>query len=154
LLAAIFAPQKPVKTIERRQEIALERANLGRNGRDVRVNLYRPSIPENWQAFEKEFAPTQYPDQPHLQILENGLYEVNQTLYSLKLFERQVNSLLSLEYSMRDLSGYDARSKKNELDNFFDHAKFKTEFDWDAPIGLYVGVKFQVKCYSIFQFWK
>jgi hypothetical protein len=154
LFAAIFAPQKPAPSYVPRREADLGRSSFGRDGRDIRVNLYRPPIPKDWQAFEERFAPEQYPDQPHLQLLENGMYEFNQTLYSLKLFERDVNSLLSFEYSMRELSGYDSRSRENKLDNFFDHAKVKTEFDWDAPIGLYVGVKLQIKCDSIFQFWK
>ena len=86
--------------------------------------------------------------------MEKGMYEVDQTLYSFKLFERKVNSLFNLEWTMRQLSDYDARSRANGLDTFFDHAKVRTDFNWDAPIGLYVGVRFQVKCNSIFQFWK
>jgi hypothetical protein len=152
LLAAIFAPtsRKPAATD---QPVVSEKSPFGRVQREFRQPARR-RIPENWEAFEKQFAPEAHPDQPHLQLLENGLYTVNQTIYSIKLFERNINSLLNLEYSLNELRGYDARSKANELDNFFDHAKLKTEFDWDAPIGLYVGVKFQIKCDSIFQFWK
>jgi len=152
LLAAIFTPSKSER---RAAEVT---APAARDFVDVRheFSLRPPKyrIPENWEAFERQYAPKTDHSKPTLNLMEKGMYEVNQTLYSLKLFEKQVNSLLSFEYTMRELGGYDPRSKQNKIDDFFDHAKVKTEFDWDAPIGLYVGVKLQIQCDSIFQFWK
>lgn len=112
------------------------------------------AIPRNWEEFDKHFAPDSRDVYTPVQWLEHGMYHVNQTLFAAELFERHVNGLLNLEYSLRELGNYDSRSEKNKLDGFFDHAKVKTDFDWDAPIGLYVGVRFQIKCDSIFQFWK
>jgi hypothetical protein len=152
LIAAIFNPPKRVKPAEEVFAFSPEDAETGRY--EFRLKPRKPPLPRDWEAFDKQYAPTNETSGPTVRLLEKGLYEVNQTLYSLKLFERQVNSLLSLEYSMRELGGYDSRSKQNRLDDFFDHAKVKTEVDWDAPIGLYVGIKFQIPCDSIFQFWK
>jgi hypothetical protein len=154
LLATIFSPSPPKPTVTLDEPIGKELPSLNRLRNDISAPSYKPAIPEDWEAFDKQFAPDRVDGQPHFQFLENGMYKVNQTLYSMKLFERQVNSLLNFEYSLHEISGYDARTKANQFDNFFDHAKLKTDFDWDAPVGIYVGLRFQIKCYSIFQFWK
>jgi len=152
LMAAIFAPSKPVRTFDE-PVTRLDSEYTGMR-KEFRLKPRKFPIPKNWEAFDKRFAPEKHNGKPVLQLLENGMYEVNQVVYSVKLFERNVNTLLNFEWSMRELGGYDSRTKANAPDNFFDHAKVKTEFDWDAPVGLYVGVRFQIKCHSIFQFWK
>jgi hypothetical protein len=152
LMAAIFAPSKPVRAFDE----PVTRLDSDYTGlrKEFRLKPRRVAIPKDWEAFEKQFAPEQHNGRPVLQWIENGMYQVNQIVYSIKLVERNVNSLLNFEWSLHELSGYDPRTKANALDNFFDHARVKTDFDWDAPIGLYVGVRLQVKCDSIFQFWK
>jgi hypothetical protein len=153
LLAAIFMPPlKPNRALD--EPVTLPDSGFKATRQEFRRDLRRPPIPKDWESFDNQYAPASYPSQPTLRLMEKGMYEVNQTLYGLKLFERKVNSLLSLEWTMRELGGYDPRSKANAPDDFFDHARVKTEFNWDAPIGLYVGVRFQIKCDSIFQFWK
>src|ERR1051326_3965547 len=152
LLAAIFMPQKPVRMVD--EPVVPSDPGFTRTRHEFRLDARKARIPADWEEFETMYGPASRPGQPTLRFMEKGMYEVNQTLYSLKLFERKINSLLSLEWTMSELGGYDSRSKANELDNFFDHARVKTEFDWDAPIGLYVGVRFQLQCDSIFQFWK
>lgn len=154
LLAAIFAPPPTKPSPLQVPVLTEERDGFLNSKKEFRSAYVKASIPTDWEAFDKQFAPEKHPGQPTLQLLENGFYEVNQTIYSVKLFERKVNSLLNFEYSLRELGGYDPRSKENALDTFFEHAAVKTDFNWDAPIGLYVGVKFQIKCNSIFQFWK
>ena len=153
LLAAIFAspPSRPTSSDEVPPVEGLEPVRLRK---DFELPYRKARVPDDWDAFEKQFGVVKHEGNTHLQILEDGMYKVNETIFSIKLFERRVNSLLNLEYSFHELTGYDSRSKDNEIDNFFDHAKLKTDFDWDAPVGLYVGLRLQIKCYSIFQFWK
>ena len=153
LLAVIFTPPSNATNI--RDVPRLENVSgPARLRGDFKLSYPKAPIPENCDAFEERFGVEKQEGRPHLQLLENGMHKINETIFSIKLFERRVNSLLNLEYSLHELAGYDSRSKENELDNFFDHAKLKTDFDWDAPVGLYVGLRFQIKCYSIFQFWK
>ena len=152
LLAAIFVPEKPIRSFE--EAVTPPSSELTSLHHEFRLKPRRLPIPEDWEEFDRRFSPEQHSGKPTLQLLENGMYQVNQVIYSVKLFERNVNSLLNVEWSLHEISGYDSRTKANELDNVFDHAKVKTEFDWDAPVGLYVGIRFQIKCDSIFQFWK
>jgi hypothetical protein len=154
LIAAIFAPPPSKQTSVPSPQDLNDRLGFPSSRKEFHARTVLPPIPEDWEAFDKQFAPHQHPGQPSLQLLENGFYEFNQTIYSIKLFERKVNSLLNFEYSLRELGAYDSRSKENAIDNVFDHAAMKTDFNWDAPIGLFVGVRFQLKCDSIFQFWK
>jgi len=153
LLAAIFAPP-PTRSANTYVPPQLDiRSEMPTTKHEIRLPYRKPPIPENWEAFDKQFAP-EMQNKRSLQILENGLYEVNQTLYSIKLFERNVNSMLNFEYKLRELGGYDSRSRLNAIDGFFDHTTVRTDFNWDAPIGLYIGVRLQIKCDSIFAFWK
>lgn len=154
LLAAIFAPSLSKQTSLDTPTEPDDRLSLTRSRRHFQAPTTPVRLPADWEAFDKQFAPQPHPGQPSLQLLENGFYEVNQTIYSIKLFERKVNSLLNFEYSLRELGAYDSRSKENAIDDYFSHATVKTDFNWDAPIGVYLGVKFQIKCDSIFQFWK
>jgi hypothetical protein len=152
LLAAIFVPSKPARTFE--EPVTQPNSEFTGLRQEFQFKPRRVAIPKDWQAFEKQFAPEQHNGKPALQLIENGMYQVNQLIYSVKLFERNINSLLNFEWSLHELTGYDPRTKANALDSMFDHAKVKTDFEWDAPVGLYVGVRFQLKCDSIFQFWK
>ncbi len=151
LLAAIFAQPPPPPSTPQPRPFLEDNGSLTKR----RGALYatRP-IPQDWEQFDREFAPQPHASPRTLDVLENGMYKVNQTVYSIKLAERKVNSMLNFEYSLHELGGYDYRSRQNAIDNFFDHATVKTDFNWDAPIGVYVGIRFQIKCESIFQFWK
>jgi len=154
LLAAIFvpAPSRPENNFDR--PASSDQLEVARVRREFHLPFHKPSIPKDWESFERQFAPETHKGQPTLQMVEDGMYTLNQTVYSIKLFERNVNSLLNFEWSLHELNGYDSRSRANDLDNFFDHAKLRTDFDWDAPVGIYIGVRFVIKCDSIFQFWK
>ena len=152
LLASIFTPVRTRPSADAQVRLVERESQFGRGHHEF--HLPRQAIPTSWEEFDKQFAPEQPSNKPTLHLLENGMYQANQMIYSVKLFERNVNSLLNFEWNLHEISGYDSRSKANELDNLFDHAKVKTDLNWDAPVGLYVGVRFQIKCHSIFQFWR
>src|SRR5947207_2819330 len=82
LIAGIFAPPPPKPGPDFRPPLGEGRAELPYARHEFHLPHEKPPIPENWNAFEKQFAREEHKGQPSLQLLENGLYQVNQTLYS------------------------------------------------------------------------
>lgn len=154
ILAAIFTPAPSQTTPTLARPVAPDPVGPADTTQVFQLPVYRTQIPRDWEDFDKKFSPEQHPGQPALQLLENGLYQVNQTIFSVKLFERKVNSMMNFEYTLSDIAGYDSRTKANRIDSFFSNASLKSDFNWEAPVGLYVGFRFEIRCNSIFQFWK
>src|ERR1051326_4597807 len=82
LIAAIFAPPPSKQTSVPSPQDLNDRLGFPSSRKEFHARTVLPPIPEDWEAFDKQFAPHQHPGQPSLQLLENGFYEFNQTIRS------------------------------------------------------------------------
>src|ERR1043166_5999803 len=85
LLAAIFVPAKSIPSFD--EVVTPPSSEFPSLHREFRLKPRRLPIPDDWEEFDKRFSPEQHSGKPTLQLLENGMYQVNQIIYSVKLFE-------------------------------------------------------------------
>src|SRR5690349_6232715 len=60
LLAAIFTPSKPVRTAD--EPVTLPSSEFAETRHEFHRNHQRCPIPEDWEAFEKQYRPEGYRD--------------------------------------------------------------------------------------------
>jgi hypothetical protein len=143
VMAAIFPPSSA--SIEPHPTYDGSGAEFSGSGRISRktpiLSEKRPPLPKDWESFDKQYAPEQKIGHPIVSVLENGTYQVDELLYSIKLLEKQLN----VEYRLNNLEDYDPRTKANAFDNILNQTSMKTDVRVDTPIGAYVGVRMVIK---------
>lgn len=154
VMAAIFPAPPSRSAISPDRSYALDQSSPGSATRGFERPVYKLQLPHDWEEFEDRFAREEHPGQPTLELLGNGIYHINEMLFSVKLFERNVNSMMNFAYTLHEIAGYDSSARANRSGGFLNNASVKSDFKWDVPVQLYVGLRFEIRCSSVFQFWK